>query len=336
MTEIKVAIIGYGGIARTHTTAYCALAGRGVPVRLVAVCDQNIERIKTKTDINLGSDSSVLSEDVHLYTDIDSLLEKEDFDAADICLPSFLHADVSIKCLLKGKHVLCEKPMALSSEDSLRMVEAAKQSGRELMIGHCCRFMPGYLYLRECILTGVWGKLEGITMNRHTVYPTWGAGNWHGDKSKCGGCLIDTHIHDVDVARFLLGEPDYVSSAVLEHIPHYQYVNTRLLFGDVTAIINGSWDHSYTQRFSADYRARFEKATVFFDFETVTVFPNGQKSFCPDLPKENAYEEEIHHFIDLIQNGGDTSNTAEDAHNTLLLIEAIAESAERGGAYLEF
>lgn len=187
MTELRVAIIGYGGIARLHNAAYCALADSGAPVRLVAVCDQNVERIKARMDINLAADVSVLREDVHLYTDIDELLEKECFDVADVCLPSFLHADVSVKCMLKGKHVLCEKPMALSAAESLRMVEAERQSGRRLMVGHCCRFMSGYRYLKECISMGTWGKLEGITMNRHSVYPTWGTGNWHRIKPSAAG-----------------------------------------------------------------------------------------------------------------------------------------------------
>ncbi len=338
MKEIKVAIIGYGGIARMHNTGYHTLVNEGVPVKLVAVCDKYADKFKEKTSINLGEDTTTLPEDVHFYTDMDELIANEDFDAADICLPTFMHADVAVKFLSAGKHVLCEKPMALSTEDSARMLEAKNSSGRRLMVGHCLRYMPAYVYLRECIKDGVFGKLESLSMNRHSVYPTWGADRWHDDKAKCGGCLIDTHIHDVDVARYLLGEPDRVSALTFENIPHYQYVNTRLHFGEVGVVIDGSWDDSYTEIFRADYRARFERATVYFDFERVTVFPNGGEAYSPDISTADAYTEEIRRFITLVADceAEDYQSSAECAHVSMHLVEAIAESAAKGGEYINF
>ena len=337
MKEIRVAIVGYGGIARMHNTAYHTLKTEGIPVRLVAVCDKYAERIREKTSINLGADNTPLPEDVHLYTEIDELLSKEEFDAADICLPSFMHAEISEKFLLAGKHVFCEKPMALSTEESQRMVDAKNAGGRCLMIGHCLRFMPAYVYLRDCIRDCRFGKIESLSMNRHSVYPTWGSDRWHDDKSKCGGCLIDTHIHDVDVARFLLGEPDRVSAVAFENIPHYQYVNTRLDFGGVGVIIDGSWDDSYTEIFRADYRARFERATVYFDFERVTVFPNGGEPYAPEIMEADAYTEEIRRFIELISGGSaEDASSAESAHTSIRLIETVAMSAEKNGEYIDF
>ena len=211
------------------------------------------------------------------------------------------------------------------------------KSGKELMIGHCLRFMPAYESLRECIKSGEYGELESISMNRHSVYPDWGADRWHDDKSKCGGCLIDTHIHDVDVARFLLGEPDRVSAVAFENIPHYQYASTRLHFGKVCVAIDGSWDDTYTEIFRADYRARFSEATLYFDFDKVTVF-RGKNAQVVDLPFKDSYTEEIRRFINLV-GGTDSSNaeySAESSHRSMLLIEAIAESAERGGEYIDF
>ena len=337
MDKIRVAIIGYGGIARIHNTAYRMLSEEGVGVKVVAICDKYVDKVREKTDINIGEDRTPLDDDVHLYADMDTLITEEEFDVADICLPSFMHADTSVKFLSAGKHVLCEKPMALSSYDSERMLKAEKESGKLLMIGHCLRFMPAYVYLRDCIRDGRYGKLESISMNRHSVYPDWGADRWHDDKAKCGGCLIDTHIHDVDVARFLLGEPDRVRAVTFENIPHYQHVNTRLHFGDVCAVIDGSWDDSYTKIFRADYSARFAQATVYFDFETVTVF-KGKESFTPDIASKDSYAEQIRHFIKLVSMDGaaEEACAAEGSHKSMLLVEAIAESAERCGEYIDF
>ena len=319
-----------------HNTAYSTLAAQGIPVRLVAVCDKSAERINAKSSINIGEDSTTLSADVHLYTDIDRLLSEESFEVADICLPSFLHADVAVKCLMAKKHVLCEKPMALSSSESKRMLAAERESGCRLMIGHCLRFMPEYVYLRECIDDGRFGAMESISMHRHSVYPTWGAERWHDDKSKCGGCLIDTHIHDVDVARYLLGEPDRVSAVAFENVPRYQHVNTRLHFGNVTAVIDGSWDASHTEIFRAGYQARFDRATVCFDFKSVTVFPSDGEPYEPEILPADSYTEEIRSFIESVMNDRECLHTAESSHKSLLLIEAIAESAERSGEYIEF
>ena len=336
MKEIKVAIIGYGGIARMHTAAYQQLAAEGIPVRLVAVCDKSIDRIRAKTDINIGSDSTELSDEVRLYTDIDLMLRCEDFDAADVCLPSFLHADVAVKCLEAGKHVLCEKPMALSVADAERMVVASEKYGRRLMVGHCLRYSPAYRYLKELVDGGALGKLESLTMNRHSVYPTWGADRWHDDKAKCGGCLIDTHVHDVDVARYLLGEPDRVSAVTFDNIPQYQYVNTRLHFGDVKVVIDGSWDASYSEVFRADYRARFERGTVYYDFNTVSVYREDGERFTPDISAADPYTEEIRFFVTGLADGSLPESTASDAYKSMLLIEAIADSASRCGEYINY
>ena len=117
------------------------------------------------------------------------------------------------------------------------MVGAARAAGRKLMVGQCLRFDPNYLYLKEQILAGTYGKLHLLKMHRRSIYPTWGANQWFQDRSKCGGCVIDTHIHDVDVARFLLGDPDSVSAVVFDNIPHCQYVNTRLYYEDAVVIV---------------------------------------------------------------------------------------------------
>ena len=184
MKEIKVALIGFGGIARSHNAAYHELALYGLPITMVAVCDKYVEKFSTQTAINIGSDTTPLPKDVHLYTDIDALIAAEDFDMADVCLPSFLHSEVTIKLLNAGKHVLCEKPMALSSEESQAMLDAMEKNGKQLMIGQCLRFDAQYLYLKECIRSEIYVKLESIDMNRHSVYPKWCADKWHEDKTK--------------------------------------------------------------------------------------------------------------------------------------------------------
>ena len=219
MKEIKVALIGFGGIAKSHKKGYDLLSKEQAGIKLVAICDVNPEQFKKlDSSINLGSEGTITLEDIHTYTDMETLLANEEFDMADICLPSYLHKEYTVRLLRAGKHVLCEKPMALNSEDCEEMIRVAKECDRQLMIGQCLRFEPSYLFLKECIDDGRFGKLKSLFMDRLSGQPMWGFENWFSDTEKSGGCIMDMHIHDVDMARFLLGEPKAVSCIAYDGI----------------------------------------------------------------------------------------------------------------------
>lgn len=326
MKKIKVALIGYGGIARVHNNSYYKLKNEGVPCELVAVCDKDPSRITAKLDFNLGNDNMPLPDGIHIYSDIDALIEKEDFDVADICLPTFLHKSAAVKLLEAGKHVICEKPMALSSADCTHMTGAARANDRNLMIAHPIRFDPAYRFLRECVLDGRFGKLDNIYMDRHSVYPTWGAS--FADNSITGGATLDTHIHDVDAARFILGEPLSVFATEFIDIPKYQAVTSTLRFENTTAIINCSWDSSYTTPFTYGFRARFEGASVVCKDGVVTVTKCGCEPEKIELCTADSVTEEIRHFIGIVLSGEESNiNPPEASLASVRLIEKIRESA---------
>ncbi len=337
MREIRVAIVGFGGIARTHYTAYCRLAERGEAIRVVAVVDRNAAQFKSTATINLGGENLSLSEDVHTYTDVDELLCAEEFDVADVCLPTFLHREYAVKLLLAGKHVLCEKPMALTEEDCRRMLLAEAESGKRLMIGQCLRFDPAYLYLKECVDSGRLGVLRYLTMARLSEYPAWSAGSWFADRDKCGGCLIDTHIHDVDMARFLLGEPREVSCVAHDNIPHCQLVNSRLFYENATVVIDGAWDEARPIPFYMGYDAKFENGSVTFDGASVKERRNGEAAVTVDLSAADRMEEELRHFVALARDPAleNRVNSAESAARSVALVHLLSESAAKGGAVLK-
>ena len=120
-------MIGFGGIGAVHKVAYDALLRMGAPIRLVAICDKNKDSIKAKSSTTLGEVDTGSFEEINFYTNCDELLEKEEFDAADICLPTFLHKDYAMKLLRAGKHVLCEKPMALNAEEAAIMKQVSEE-----------------------------------------------------------------------------------------------------------------------------------------------------------------------------------------------------------------
>lgn len=330
MKEVKCAIIGFGGIARAHAAGYRILAEEGAPVRLVAVCDIDPQKFGGELKINVDTGKGTLPADCATYTSVDEMLASADFDMADICLPTYLHKEYAVKMLKAGKHVLSEKPMALNYADCCEMVETAKETGRRLMIGQCLRFNAAYSFLKACCEDGRYGKLYRLSMERLSPLPTWGFENWFQSTERGGGCLTDMHIHDVDMVRYLLGEPKAASTLAWDGTVKWQFENTRLVYDDGIAVINGSWDEAPGIPFKATCRARFERAEVLLEGGKVTVYPVGGESFEASLPATNHMAEEIRYLAGLIMDEGavNEKNPPESAAATIRLIEYLRESAD--------
>lgn len=337
MKEVKVALIGFGGIARAHNVGYNILRGEGEPIKLVAVCDINPAQFENEISINTGSGSGTLPADIHTYTSVDDLLLEEDFDMADICLPSYLHKEYAIKLMEAGKNVLSEKPMALSSEDCDEMLEASHRTGKKLMIGQCLRFDAGYLFIKECVDSGVFGKPKHAYFHRLSAHPKWGFEHWFEDDEKSGGCVLDMHIHDVDMARFLFGEPKAVSMWSMDGKTRWLLNNTRIYYPDILVALSGSWDEGGAFGFSAGCRVRFEKASIVIDCGRVTVYPDEGEAYNPDLPETNYMAEEIRFFAHSIMDESivNVNNPPESARETVRVVEKLRESAALKGEIIK-
>ena len=345
MNEVRVALIGYGGIAKAHKKGYDILAEQKAPVKLVAICDINPNAFTSVSTINLGDAGNAGVSNIATYTDLDKMLAEVEFDMADICLPTYLHKEYASRMLKAGKHVLSEKPMALCAADCEEMVKVAKEENKRLMIGQCLRFEPSYVYLKKCIDEGTFGKLKTLSMERLSGAPIWGFENWFGDDKKSGGAILDLHIHDIDMARFLLGEPEKVSTVTADGWTRWSYCNTRLYYPDLIVSAIGSWNETRSTPFSMGFRARFEKAAVIMTMEGVKVCPDegGVKPYAPELPgvaeqRGNRMAEEIRYIASLILDPTKTNdyNPPESAAKTVALVEKLRESAEKNGEILAF
>ena len=336
MQEYRVAIIGFGGIARLHYAAYRALISEGLPIRVVAVCEKNTANIYEEVKINLGGDHVALDRSIPVYTDVDTLLAECEFDVADVCLPLFLHKDFIVKLLEAGKHILCEKPMASDSSQCREMIDAAERCGKLLMIGQCLRFDPHYRYLKNCVAEGTFGKLLHLTMERISIYPSWAAD--FQSSARTGGCILDTHIHDLDMARYLLGDPTSVSTVRYDRIPHGQLVNTRLFYDDVTVLIDCAWDDARPEPFRHGYHAKFENASVVFDGEKTLVYPNTRTPYRAEIADADRIAEEIRAFVNTLSDGKlqSTENPPESALMSVKLVETAIKSAANRGESIRF
>lgn len=200
MAKLKMAVIGTGGISNEHIRGYI----NNPDTELYAFCDINAERVKA-----MAEQYGVPLE--RTFTDKDEMLKAlPEIDAVSVCTWNSAHAECTIAALNAGKHVLCEKPMAMNAEEAKAMLEAAKRNNKMLMIGFVRRHGNDCDVIRENVDAGTFGELyyAKATYLRRNGNP----GGWFGDKSRSGGGpLIDLGVHVIDLVRFIFGNPKPVS-----------------------------------------------------------------------------------------------------------------------------
>lgn len=200
MSKLKVGIIGCGGIGNNKHMPAIKKAGYA---EIVAFCDI-IEERAVKSAKEFGN------EEAKVFTDYKELL-KEDLDAVYVCTPNRSHAMISVDALRSGKHVMCEKPMALNYEEACLMVNAAKETGKILTIGYQNRYRSDSQYLKQECEDGALGEIyyaKAKAIRRRAV-PTWGV--FLNEYEQGGGPLIDIGTHALDLTLWTMGnyKPKY-------------------------------------------------------------------------------------------------------------------------------
>jgi len=335
---LKTGLIGVGGMGRGHLDNLIRFTKENEVIKLVSVCDVNPDKFKNiKIDFNLegvGAGDYDFSQ-FNCYTDMDEMLAKEELDLVVIALPTYLHCPTAVKCLKKGINVFSEKPMALNVEECQLMIDTAKEYGKKLMIGQCLRFFGEYNVLKDIVDTGKFGKPVAGYFYRGGSTPKWSFENWLLRRECGGGALHDQHVHDVDTINYLFGMPAKVTTSgkILFEGSGYDAVATNYLY-DGGFVINAQDDWTMEGRgFSMEFRVSFEKGTVTFNDSGFKVLDGAGKDVTPtDYSKENAYYLELKFFADTIINDKpNTINPPEDSRNTIKIVEAETESADKNG-----
>ncbi|UCC99003.1 MAG: Gfo/Idh/MocA family oxidoreductase [Phycisphaerales bacterium] len=332
---IRVGIVGFGFMGRTHYKCWKGLDG----VDVAAVCDvnPNIEEDTKKAVGNIGDTQDTVDfGSLELYTDFEKMLAEAKLDAISITLPTYLHADCSIKALSAGIHVMCEKPMALTDEDCQRMIDAAKRSGKVLQIGHCVRFWPEYAKAKEIVESGQYGRVIAATFQRLGAAPMWSADNWFLDEQRSGGMALDLHIHDTDYVQYLFGVPKAVCSfaakgpgGALAHIvTQYLYDDDRVITAE------GGWAMTPAFGFEMSFNIALEKATLVYDLTRDPAFrvcPAEGAAFTPEVEASDGWCLQIAHFAKAIR-GEELKpiTTLADSMNSVRIVAAEKESAKKG------
>jgi predicted dehydrogenase len=208
MKKLKFAIIGCGRISYKHVEA---LANNIDEAELVAVCDV-IEENATKRAEDYKAKLNI---DAKVYTDYKKMLEELEVDVVTIATESGYHAEIAIYCMQKKKHVIIEKPMALSTNDADNMIKTAESSGVKLCVCHQNRFNSSIQKLRKALEQGSFGRLINgtarILWNRNENY--YKQAPWRGTWALDGGTLMNQCIHNIDLLQWMMGgEVDTVYS----------------------------------------------------------------------------------------------------------------------------
>jgi UDP-N-acetylglucosamine 3-dehydrogenase len=197
MAKLRAGVIGTGTIA--HSAHLPAIAYLRNDIELVAVSDIRQESAEIAVK-EFGAET--------WYSDYRDLLARDDIDFVIICTPEFLHCEQTVAAAEAGKHILCEKPMASSVAEADRMIEAAKQAGIMLMIGHSRRFTDRYRHAWQAVAEGKIGKVHVIRENERrpvSMYagldlPTsyWAPGGsqpWISDPEYTHGAALTNAVH---------------------------------------------------------------------------------------------------------------------------------------------
>lgn len=325
---IKAALIGFGGIAQIHRYSYWYLAEKmGKPVELVAAFDLDPAKFTAKTKINIPLGEMTEHKPIHFYTDLEEMLSKEEIDFLDICLPPKLHASMTAQMMARGYSVLCEKPMAHTDEECESMLKAAKESGKTLMIGHSVRFSPYYECLHDMIESGKYGKPVSAVFERYSPPPAWSANAWQMDIKQSGGCLFELNIHDVDVVRWLFGEPKEISCKLESRNYERDTFECGLGYDGHTVTVRGGW-LTPEDAFRCGYEVTFENAVVCFDGTEITVKENGKAPEKIEIEDREPIIDELDYFTDVLEGKiKNTKNSPEGSAKTIALLHKFLDCA---------
>ena len=348
MSKIKVAVIGTGSISNSHIAAYL----KNEDAELYALCDIDADRLKAA-----GERWGVS----RLYTDEGEMLAAlPEIDAVSVCTWNSAHMPCTIQALRAGKHVLCEKPMALNAQEAQKMLDTAKACNRKLMIGFVRRFGNDTQVMRDFIDGGALGEIyyAKATYLRRNGNP----GGWFGDLSRSGGGpLIDLGVHVIDLTRYLIGNPKPVSvygatfrklgnrSGIKESIAYTSASKSDQDICDVedlaTALIR--YDNGAVLSVETSFSLNLKK-----DQGTIELFgTKGGAKLSPELELytelngymadvnlctptalsfDGLFQGEIDHFTDCVLDGTLCRAPAEDGVELMKILRAIYQSAETG------
>ncbi len=321
---LNIGVVGAGGMGTVHINNYARIDG----CRVAAVCDEFEEACSARAAECGASAFPCLA---------DMLAARPDIDVVDVCTPTFMHKQHVTQALSAGKHVICEKPLALTKADAAGMIALAEQNGVQLFVAHVLQYSPEAKVLRGLVESGEYGRPLEAEFLRLSARPRWVKNGWLFDRSKSGLLPFDLHIHDLDLIVSLFGAPtglDYLSGGNPNrgHAEFYRFLYD---FDDGPYVVAEAAWYNADIPFTATWRVYFENAIVINDGKTVTayqfdheprVFDTEEKLKIPtgiNVPPTGMYYAELSDFLAQIRAGGKGCKRKDEILAVLGILETI-------------
>lgn len=348
MKKLKIGVIGIGVIA---TTKHIPSLLKREDVEIRALCDIDPELCeKAKKDFGI---------DAKVYTDYRQLCADDSLDVVHVCTPNPLHCEMTLEALNHGKHVHCEKPMACTYGDTLKMIDAAKAAGKKLTVGFQWRYNPAPLKMKQMIRDGYFGDIYYIKSQqlRPRRLPAYGV---YTDKEKNGGgVLMDGGPHSIDLPMWLTDNYDVASvrGVTFDKMKYYPdgndlgpwdpehfdvedtamamitMKNGMMIYMETAWLINMLQEAPGVVASVAGTKAGADMVGPKFGSSLrINEYVDGkQRLTAPEITEAvNMNEYDINHWIDAILHDGDPAVLPEQASVVTRVIEAIYESAATG------
>lgn len=324
---MNLGIIGLGFMGATHLKAFSQLPG----VRVAAISTNDPRaRAGDLSHIggNLGRETGSYDfSNLRAYENWRDLIADRDLDAVDVCLPTDLHAAVALAALAAGKHVLVEKPMALSAADCDHMIDAAEAAKRVLMVAQVLRFWPEYLYLKDFVASQRCGAVLAATFTRRCGLPDWS--RWLPDEQRSGGALLDLLVHDIDQILLLFGAPARVAAKDLGPV---DTLSATFLYPNGPEVrLQGGWFPPGIP-FAMGFRVRAERAEL--ELTPAGLRENGVSGASEIMHPEggDAYQAEARYFVECCRSNTPPARCLPvDSARAVKLALLLKQSRDEGG-----
>jgi len=329
--RIGVGLIGAGEITIEHAKAYAARND----AKIVAIADTNISAAKNASE-RYGVEK--------YYPDLKQLLLDPNVDTVDICIPHSFHAEAAIAAAEAGKHILLQKPMAISVEECDQIIRAARKARVKLMVNHNQLYYPPYQELQRLIANGDLGDVQLVRarLGIGGKYPGWRSD----PKITGGGLLFDSGVHRIYTSRFLMGEVKSVEALADKKNPREEgeeqitvllrfergsigiidasYFNPPGVFDDATEV--------YGNQGIAKVIGCEGFWTGFVSGAPLHIYRDGRWSQRPDLESDwsKTIQYAIHRFLDSVINDTEPPVSGEEGRRIVGIILACYESARKG------
>ena len=332
--RLGVAVVGLGRLALTQILPGFAQARH---VRVTALVSG--ERDKARV---IAAQYGVPEKSIYDYTNFDALRNSPDVDVVYIVLPNALHMEYTVRAAQAGKHVLCEKPMATSSADAQRMVEACRAAGRKLMIAYRCQYLPEYRELVRFAREKIFGEVRLIEASNGQDNAS--NGQWRLNRAMAGGgSLPDVGLYCLNAARFITGEePVEISARITRPKDDARFREVE----DVCAFTLGfpsgvvaSCTSGYSYHENRFLRLMATQASVgldpAFSYDNLTMQINRRQGMSNGLEQrrwspKNQFALEMDAFAEAIRGDRVPLTPGEEGLADMRLIEAIYQAAAGG------